>query len=95
MSFEKLETVDKRVYFLEHFREVTKMMRRGVKMTNDRLRRKCIDNNWFTCGSCRQYDKLFDMNNDGASLFELAIAIWICSDDGWTVKAIQKKLEEL
>ncbi len=47
------------------------------------LRNLCIRNNWFTCGSNRQYDKLFEMNADpgGYSDFDIELAIWVCSDN--------------
>lgn len=40
----------------------------------------CQNNEWFTCGSCRQYDKLFDMIEDGRSTEDIALVIWVCSD---------------
>lgn len=45
------------------------------------LRDLCINNNWFTCGSCEQYDKLFYANENGATIAEIATIIWLCSDD--------------
>ena len=40
----------------------------------------CNKYNWFTCGSNTQYDKLFDLSKNGASIEELALVIYICSD---------------
>lgn len=48
---------------------------------NDKLRALCIKNNWFTCGSNAQYDKLFHANASGATIEEIATIIWLCSDD--------------
>lgn len=45
------------------------------------LRNLCIRNDWFTCGSNRQYEKMFIMNELGAPIEEIAAVIWICSDD--------------
>lgn len=45
------------------------------------LQELCVRNNWFTAGSIKQYKKLFDRNDEEASLEELAIIIWICSSD--------------
>lgn len=45
------------------------------------LRVLCIQEDWFTNGDNSQYEKLFDMNREGASLEELALVIWICSSD--------------
>lgn len=45
------------------------------------LRELCIKNDWFTCGTIKQYEKLFDRNKAGASIAELSIIIWICSNN--------------
>lgn len=45
------------------------------------LRSLCIKNNWFNCGTNRQYDRLFDENEDDASIQELALIIWLCTED--------------
>lgn len=50
-------------------------------MNNEGLRGLCIRNNWFTCGSNRQYDKLFEANEQGAPLSVIATIIWVCSED--------------
>lgn len=38
-----------------------------------------VDERWFTSGSKRQYDLLFELNKQGAELETLATIIWICS----------------
>jgi hypothetical protein len=48
---------------------------------NDDLRTLCIENDWFTCGSIRQYERLFEANRFGADVDEIALIIWICSDE--------------
>lgn len=45
------------------------------------LRELCIKNDWFTCGTVEQYEKLFDRNKEGASIAELSIIIWVCSNN--------------
>lgn len=45
------------------------------------LRELCIKNDWFTCGTVKQYEKLFDRNKEGASIAELSIIIWVCSNN--------------
>ena len=45
------------------------------------LRQLCIDNNWFTCGTITQYDKLFYANEHGCPIEEIATIIWLCSDE--------------
>lgn len=47
----------------------------------EELRSLCIRNKWFTCGSNRQYEKLFYANEGGALISEIATIIWLCSDD--------------
>lgn len=54
-------------------------MKRG-RITNEKLRSLCIKNNWFTEGTNTQYEKLFYMNDMGASNEQIATAIWLCSD---------------
>lgn len=54
-----------------------------VTIPNTNLRELCIEQDWFTCGTCEQYDKLFLMNESGALLDEIATIIWLCSDDSW------------
>lgn len=51
------------------------------RIENEKLMHLCIANQWFTCGSGRQYDKLFEMNSYGAPIEQIATAIWLCSDD--------------
>lgn len=45
------------------------------------LRELCIKNDWFTCGTIKQYEKLFDRNKEEASINELSIIIWVCSNN--------------
>lgn len=45
------------------------------------LYRLCMDNNYFTCGDNSQYDKLFEANEQNASKKELALIIWVCSEN--------------
>lgn len=54
---------------------------REGRIDNLELRSLCIKNNWFTCGSNSQYDKLFEMNEQGASISDIATVIWVCSED--------------
>lgn len=50
------------------------------RISNDVLRQLCISNQWFTQGTNRQYEKLFDMNDQSASIEQIATVIWLCSD---------------
>ena len=53
----------------------------GLKMQTNELWSLCNKYNWFTCGTTRQYSKLFDMLNMDMSLSEIVTVIWICSDE--------------
>lgn len=50
-----------------------------MKISTDKLYQLCNKYQWFTSGDNRQYDLLFKLNKDGASLEKLATIIWICS----------------
>lgn len=64
-------------------------------MNNETLRDVCIKNNWFTCGSNSQYDKLFYMNEHGCSADELALVIWLCSEESFSREQIKQELVKL
>ena len=55
-------------------------MKRYAVTTPDELRSLCIRKNWFTCGTNRQYEKLFYANENGCPIEEIATIIWLCSD---------------
>lgn len=65
----------------------------SVAPTED-LRSLCVRKNWFTCGSCEQYMKMFDMNKEKKPLEEIALVIWLCSKEVTRDEA-QKELESL
>lgn len=56
------------------------------------LYRLCNDNNYFTCGDCEQYEKLFTANENNASKKELALIIWVCSENA-TIEEIEENLK--
>lgn len=56
-------------------------MKQPTIASTDELRFLCIEKHWFTCGSLNQYEKMLELNRNGASITKLATAIWICSDD--------------
>ena len=49
--------------------------------SNEALRELCIKNDWFSCGTNSQYEKLFYANDQGFSIEEIATIIWLCSDN--------------
>ncbi len=52
-----------------------------MKITVPKLYSLCNKYQWFTDGSMRQYDRLFEKAQNGASIKELALIIWICSSN--------------
>lgn len=56
-------------------------MKKYSVTTPEELRSLCIRKDWFTCGSNRQYEKLFQANELLAPIEEIATSIWLCSDD--------------
>ena len=50
-----------------------------MKISNDKLYQLCNKYQWFTCGSVKQYNLMFELNKRGAELETLATIIWICS----------------
>ena len=61
--------------------------------TRENLRGLCIKHDWFTCGTCEQYEKLFYANEHGATIEEIATIIWVCSDN-WCRRDILAILKE-
>lgn len=56
------------------------------RISNEMLRQLCIENQWFTQGSNRQYEKLFYMNDQQAAIEQIATVIWLCSDEDTTCR---------
>ena len=50
------------------------------RLNSYELRTLCIKNDWFNAGSNEQYEKLFKLNENGASVETLAALIWSCTD---------------
>ena len=58
-------------------------MKKYTVTTTENLRSLCIKNNWFTCGSNQQYEKLFYANEHDFSIEEITTIIWLCSDNDY------------
>lgn len=71
---------------------MNKLNKSGI--SNEELRKICIENGWFDNGTNSQYDKLFMANDQGASTYELSIMIWICTDDETSNEKGRPKIEE-
>lgn len=64
-----------------------------MKISTNKLYELCNKYQWFTGGSVRQYEMLFERNGRGASFETLATIIWICSVD-WDEQSILKILKK-
>ena len=61
----------------------------------DKLRETCIRNQWFTCGSNEQYERMFMMNDDGAPIYGIALVIYICSEANFSLDEIEDTLRAI
>lgn len=62
------------------------------RLNSDELRELCFHENWFTCGTTKQYGRLLRRNEEGASINELSIIIWLCSSSEIEKEDIYKKI---
>ncbi len=62
-------------------------------MVNE-IYRLCNRKGYFTCGSAEQYKKMFELVNECAPIHDVALIIWICSDDK-DLEVIERELESL
>lgn len=76
-KFKKLNTADRQE---EIEMKLFDYETRDGRIDNDKLRSLCIKHDWFTCGTNSQYSKLFEMNEQGAGIEQIATVIWLCSD---------------
>ena len=70
------------------------ILENGNALSAEDLRVLCIQEDWFTSGTNSQYEKLFDLNREGASLEELALVIWICSSDVSREEVLKKLMDK-
>ena len=52
-----------------------------ITKTTAEVRSLCIKNDWFTCGSNSQYERMFEKVREGADVEEVATIIWVCSEN--------------
>ena len=67
-----------------------------MKISNDKLYQLCNKYQWFTCGSVKQYNLMFELNKHGAELETLATIIWICStgyDEQFILKILKQECD--
>ena len=56
-------------------------MKNYTVTNSERLRKICIEHNWFNCGTSKQFEKLFYANAMGCPIDEISTIIWLCSDE--------------
>lgn len=44
------------------------------------IRNLCVAYDWFCGGTNEQYKRMFELAADGASVCDVALVIWLCSD---------------
>ena len=52
-------------------------------MNRDKIRQHCINNNYYTCGNCREYERMFEMADNAVTDEEIIAVgrdIWEHSD---------------
>lgn len=56
----------------------------------------CVRKNWFTCGSSRQYERMFNMVRADCAIKDIALIIWVCSENAEMLEIISelKKIME-
>lgn len=65
-----------------------------MKLTFSGVYALCNKHRWFTHGSNSQYERMFNMVEEGKPVHEIALVIWICSDPKWSVEEIESILND-
>lgn len=73
----------------------TEHLNNGSTIEFNDLRNLCISKEYFTCGDCTAYDRLFKLNESGASIETLAACIWTNSSDYADLDTITEQLRDL
>ena len=62
-------------------------------IAQNKIYKACNKFQWFTGGTNEQYEKLFSKVDEGASLKDIALMIWLCTPDT-SEKEILENLEQ-
>ena len=54
----------------------------------------CNKKQYFICGSVRQYDHMFEMIDNDAPVHDIALVIWICSEDA-DLNTIESEIKQI
>lgn len=65
----------------------------NYKLTYSDVYSLCNKNAWFTSGSANQYKKLFEIVENGATIDEITLVIWLCSSL-FTREEIKQTIED-
>ncbi len=60
----------------------------------DEIYKLCNEKGYFTCGSNEQYRKMCELVSACVSVHDVALAIWICSDNG-ELKIIESEIAQI
>lgn len=71
----------KELYTAWHAKRETQIQPNKSNICTMKLYQLCNEERWFTCGNCRQYERMFDMVREHAPVTEIATVIWICSEN--------------
>lgn len=59
------------------------------------LRTLVIANRWLDrCWNSDQHDRIFEMADDGFTVREIAIAVWLCTT-GWELQEIERRMSNM
>ena len=60
----------------------------------EKLLNLCVREQWFTSGSIKQYEKLFEAYENGAGIDCIATILWVCSSNATLEKITATLLAE-
>lgn len=60
----------------------------------EKIYRLCNEKEYFTCGSSTQYNLMFDMARERKPAHDIALVIWICSDNA-DLSVIEQEINEI
>ena len=61
---------------------------------HEKLLNLCVREQWFTSGSIKQYEKLFEAYENGAGIDCIATILWVCSSNATLEKITATLLAE-
>lgn len=59
------------------------------KLSRSKLYALCNKYQWFTYGDISQYERMFWKNDNGGTLEEIALIIWLCSQNATEAEILE------